>query len=279
MTVTRKNIKADLHIHSNFSDGKYSPLEILHKAKEKGFSIISITDHDNIHAIEIALQSSEQLGIEIIPGIEFSTDFNGREVHILAYFIDYKDPSLIDFISNIRHSRVERLKQMIKRLSQLNCIINAEKFINDFSTNITLGRPHLALEMVNIKFVKNYVEAFTKFIGDGKPAYIKKPNPDIKTVLNIISDLGGLSFIAHPGKYFKNTQIQEIIDAGVDGIEVIHPSHTYTDTHFFQQVSAQNFLLESGGSDFHGIVKTDYENFGNFFVTDKEIVNMKRRLY
>lgn len=158
-------------------------------------------------------------------------------------------------------------------------MINVENFLGKYSSNITLGRPHLALEMVNIKFVKNYVDAFVRFIGDGKPAYVKKPNPDIKKVLGIISELGGLSFIAHPGKYFKSTQIQEIIESGVDGIEVIHPSHTFTDTHFFQQVSAQNFLLESGGSDFHGIVKADYENFGNFFVTDREIVNMKRRLF
>ena len=279
MTITRKNIKADLHIHSNFSDGKYSPLEILQKAKEAGFSAISITDHDNINAIDIAKKSSEDFGIEVIPGIEFSTDFQGREVHILAYFIDYNDSFLIDFVESIRNSRIERLRQMIRRLSQLNCIINAEKFIGKYSSNITLGRPHLALEMVNIKFVRNYVDAFIKFIGDGKPAYIKKPNPDIKTVLNLISDLGGLSFIAHPGKYFKNTQLQEIIDSGVDGIEMIHPSHTFTDMHFFEQMAAQNFLLVSGGSDFHGIVKNDFDNFGNFYVTDKEIVNMKRRLY
>ncbi|MCX6165662.1 MAG: PHP domain-containing protein [Ignavibacteriae bacterium] len=273
MTITRKNIKADLHIHSNFSDGKYSPLEILQKAKEAGFSAISITDHDNINAIDIAKKSSEEFGIEVIPGIEFSTDFQGREVHILAYFIDYNDSSLIDFVEGIRNSRIERLRQMIRRLSQLNCIINAEKFIGKYSSNITLGRPHLALEMVNIKFVRNYVDAFVKFIGDGKPAYVKKPNPDIKKVLNLISDLGGLSFLAHPGKYFKNTQLQEIIDAGVDGIEMIHPSHTYTDMHFFEQIAAQNFLLVSGGSDFHGIVKADYDNFGNFYVTDNEIGN------
>lgn len=279
MTVTRKNIKADLHIHSNFSDGKYSPTEILKKAKEAGFSAISITDHDNINAIDAAIDSSEKYGIEVIPGIEFSTDFEGKEVHILAYFIDYKDSSLVDFIEGIRNSRIERLRQMIYRLKQLNCIINAEKFIGQYSSSITLGRPHLALEMVNIKFVKNYVDAFIRFIGDGKPAYVKKPNPDLKKVLNLISDLGGLSFIAHPGKYFKNTQIQKIIDAGVDGIEMIHPSHTYTDMHYFEQIAAQNYLLVSGGSDFHGIVKTDIENFGTFYVTDKEIVNMKRRLY
>jgi predicted metal-dependent phosphoesterase TrpH len=279
MTVTRKNIKADLHIHSNFSDGKYSPLELLQKAKEAGFSAISITDHDNINAIEAAMKHSDEYGIEIIPGIEFSTDYNGKEVHILAYFIDYKNQALIEFIENIRKSRVERLRQMIMRLSQLNCIINTEKFLGKYSSNITLGRPHLALEMVSVKFVKNYVDAFIRFIGDGKPAYVKKPNPDIKTVLNIISELGGLSFLAHPGKYFKNTQIQEIIECGVDGIEVMHPSHSYTDINYFQKVAAQNFMLESGGSDFHGIVKNDFENFGNFYVTDREIVNMKRRLY
>lgn len=279
MTINRKNIKADLHIHSNFSDGRYSPLEILQMSKNAGFTTISITDHDNINAIDIAQQNADKYGIEVIPGIEFSTDFMGKEVHILAYFIDYKDTALIDFIEGIRNSRIERLRQMINRLSQLNCIINADGFISKYSTNITLGRPHLALEMVNNKFVKNYVDAFIKFIGDGKPAYVKKPNPDIKTVLNIISDLGGLSFIAHPGKYFQNTQLQQIIDAGVDGIEMIHPSHSYSDIHNFDKIAAQNFLLVSGGSDFHGIVKTDEENFGNFFITEKEIVNMKRRLY
>jgi len=279
MTGTRKNIKADLHIHSNFSDGKFSPQEILQKAKDKGFSAISITDHDNINAIDEARKTADNFDIEVIPGIEFSTDLNGKEVHVLAYFINHKDTALVDFIKDIRKSRIERLRQMINRLATLNCIINLENFFEKFPENITLGRPHLALEMVNIKFAKNYVEAFTKFIGDGKPAYIKKPNPDIKKVLGLISDLGGLSFIAHPGKNFKNSQIQEIIDAGVDGIEIIHPSHTYTDTNNFQKLAAQNFLLESGGSDFHGIVKTDIENFGNFFVTDHEIVNMKRRLY
>lgn len=279
MTVTRKNIKADLHIHSNFSDGKYSPLELLRMAKDAKLSAISITDHDNINAVEIAMKSSDKFGIEVIPGIEFSTDFKGKEVHILAYFIDYKNPALAEFISSIRSSRLERLRQMIRKLRQLNCIINADKFINKFPSYITVGRPHLALEMVNIKFVRNYIDAFVKFIGDGKPAYVKKTNPDTKTVLNLISELGGLSFLAHPGKYFKNTQLQEIIDAGVDGIEIIHPSHTYTDTHYFEKMAAQNYLLVSGGSDFHGIVKTDLDNFGNFIVTDNEIVNMKRRLF
>lgn len=279
MTSTRKNIKADLHIHSNFSDGKYSPVEILHLAKSKKLSAISITDHDNINAIDIAQNLSEKYDIEVIPGIEFSTDFQGKEVHILAYFIDHNDSTLSDFINSIRNSRVERLREMIKRLSQLNCIINAEKFINKFPPDITIGRPHLALEMVNIKFVRNYVDAFIKFIGDGKPAYVKKTNPDIKDVLELISNIGGLSFLAHPGKYFNNTQLQEIIDLGLDGIEIIHPSHSYTDTHYFEKMAAQNYLLVSGGSDFHGIVKTDEDNFGNFIVTDNEIVNMKRRLY
>ncbi|MBI5403820.1 MAG: PHP domain-containing protein [Ignavibacteriae bacterium] len=279
MTGTKKNIKADLHIHSNFSDGKFSPAELIQKAKVKGFSAISITDHDNINAIDEAKMESEKYEIEVIPGIEFSTDYIGKEVHVLAYFIDYKDTALIDFIKKIRNSRIERLRQMIHRLAGLNCLIDVNRFFDKFPSNITLGRPHLALEMVQNKFVKNYVEAFIKFIGDGKPAYVKKPNPEIKTVLGIISDLGGLSFIAHPGKNFKNNQIQEIIDEGVDGIEIIHPSHTYTDTNFFQKVSAQNYLLESGGSDFHGIVKTDFENFGSYYVTDKEIINMKRRLY
>jgi 3',5'-nucleoside bisphosphate phosphatase len=279
MTSTRKNIKADLHIHSNFSDGKYSPQEILEMAKDAKLSVISITDHDNINAVDIAKRTAEKFGIEVIPGIEFSTDYKGTEVHILAYFIDYKNPALMEFISSIRNSRVERLMQMINRLKQLNCVINAEKFINKFPPDITVGRPHLALEMVSIKFVRNYIDAFVKYIGDGKPAYVKKTNPDIKTVLNLISELGGLSFLAHPGKYFKNTQLQEIIDAGVDGIEIIHPSHSYTDTHYFEKVAAQNYLLVSGGSDFHGIVKNDMDNFGNFIVTDKEIVNMKRRLF
>ena len=279
MNNSTKNIKADLHIHSNFSDGKYSPKEIVNLAIKNNFSTISITDHDNINAIKIALEYGSINGIEVIPGIEFSTDLNDKEVHILAYFIEYENKKLKDFISGIRNSRILRLIKMINLLNDLGCMINSNEFINKYSENVTLGRPHLAMEMVNRQFVRNYVEAFIHYIGDGKPAYIKKPNPDIKEVVELISETGGISFLAHPGKYFNEMQLADIINSGIDGIEIIHPSHSGDSTEYFKKIAAENFLLESGGSDFHGIVQQDINNFGKYFIGNKEIINMKRRLF
>ena len=268
----------DLHIHSNFSDGKLNPQEIIELAKKNYFSTISITDHDNLGAIGPAIEYGKRRGVEIIPGIEFSTDLNGREIHILGYFIDHNNRKLLDFVKTMRKSRVERLKVMIEKLNRMNIKIELSDVTELFPPDISFGRPHLAIAMIIKKAVKNYFEAFIKYIGDGKPACIKKKNPSALKIMKLINEMGGLSVLAHPGKYINDEGLFTLINEGLDGIEIIHPSHTSALRKHYSSIASQYFLLESGGSDFHGIVQSDFQNFGKYYVTQQVVNNMKVRL-
>ena len=272
-------IKADLHLHSNYSDGKYSPEELIIKSKEAGLSAVSITDHDSIDALEEVVDAGGKYNIQVIPGIEFSASLDEREVHIIAYFIDYENDSFLDYVSYLREMRFNRLNEMIKQLNHLDCNIKLESVTDEYPDNIAFGRPHLAAALFREGFVKSYREAFQKFIGDNKPANVKKTNPPVKDIINLISNHRGLSFVAHPGKYFSESFISELIELGIDGIEVIHPSHSKEDVKYFSDIASEHFLLQSGGSDFHGIDGNDFNNFGNYYVSGDEIENMKRRLF
>ena len=268
----------DLHIHTSHSDGKLSPIEVIELAKENYFSTISITDHDSVSGIKPAMEYANKNGIEIIPGIEFSTDLNGKEIHILGYFIDYNNKTLLDFVGTLRISRISRLKAMIEKLNSMNLDVTWNDVYEMFPTDISYGRPHLALAMMKKNIVKNYFEAFIKYIGDGKPACIKKTNPPAQFVLKLINEIGGLSILAHPGKYINDEGIYTLINDGLDGIEIIHPSHTSALKKHYSAIASQYFLLESGGSDFHGIVQADFLNFGKYYILQKQINNMKVRL-
>lgn len=276
-----KKVKADLHTHTNFSDGILSPEDLVEKAVKKNINILSITDHDNVSAIEVALKAARKYDIEIIPGIELSADFQGKEVHILAYFIDYKSKILTDYLENFREIRVNRIKEMLKILNSQGIELSYNDVLKSSEINgkASIGRPHLAKALVNDKHVKTIGEAFMKHIGDDKPAYVKKQNPTLKEVFHLINSIGGLSFLAHPGRTFRDIELTEFLDAGLDGIEILHPSHKKDDAKYYSQLASQYFLLESGGSDYHGISSTDNLNFGKYCIPANYIINMKRRLF
>ena len=271
-------IKADLHTHTNFSDGSLKPSQLIDLSYNSGIRILSITDHDNVFALNEAIRRGKEIGVQVIPGVELSADFNEREIHILGYFIDHTNKKLLDFLNTLRKKRVVRTNQIIEKLNELGCKINLNSDYN-LNNNISIGRPHIAIKLVKEGCAASYNDAFIKYLGDDKPAYVKKPNPSSKEIINLISETGGLSFLAHPGKNFRDESLQELIDLGIDGIETIHPSHSEQDTEFFNNIASENFLLTSGGSDFHGGMKNDQKNFGKYFVTNNELINMKRRLF
>ena len=272
-------IKADLHTHTNYSDGSLTPVQLIDLSYESGINIISITDHDNVNALKHAIKRGKEKGVQVIPGVELSADLNEREVHILGYFIDYTNQKFLHFLLELRKNRIIRIKKIIEKLNELGCNINYNSFKGSTSSEITIGRPHIAMKLYKDGFVSSYFDAFVKYLADDKPAYVKKPNPDVKEVIKLISELGGLSFIAHPGKTLREDIMKDLILNGIDGIETIHPSHSEEDTEFFNSIASENFLLTSGGSDFHGGLKNDQRNFGKYFVSINEIVNMKRRLF
>jgi len=270
------NGKVDLHMHTNHSDGFYSTSKIINKAKELGLDAISITDHDSTGAIEEATELGNELGIEVIPGVEISSEYNGKEVHILGYFFDHKNKEFARYLNFFREERIKRAERIIKKLENLGLHLTFKDIIS-VSKNSAVGRPHIAQAMLNKGLVSSYYEAFNKYIGNGCPAYEKKVHLSPESAYKIITDAGGLSFIAHPG-FMPEDILKELIDAGVDGIEVYHPSHTPQKIKFYKGIVSEYYLLESGGSDYHGGQRNDDENFGKYYTTFAALDAMKKRL-
>ncbi len=280
MDTVDSKIKADLHSHTYYSDGYHTPEELIIKAKTAGLTHLAITDHDNVDAIEEALELSKEHGIELVPGVEISAEHNGRETHILAYFFDHKNTELLNYLKNFRQERMRRAEKIVEKLNELEVSIKLEDVLKHAKGNGSVGRPHIAMALVEGGFVNNYYEAFSKYIGDDRPAYVRKPNIFSKDAIALINRCGGLSFIAHPGKSLRNNNaLIEMIEFGIDGIETIHPSHTEYDIEYFRDITSQYFLLESGGSDFHGGRINDASILGKYYITEQKITAMKNRLF
>ncbi len=272
------HVKADLHTHTHYSDGRFTPAELIAMAKRSGLGYIAVTDHDNVDGIPEAIEAGKEHGIEVIPGVELSSEHNGREVHVLGYFMDCTHKDFLEHLASFRVLRKTRAEKIVKKLNALNVQLEMDDVLEQVSGNASIGRPHIAYAMLEKKVITNYYEAFSKYLGDNKPAYEKKPNISTADAIKLISDAGGLSFVAHPNKTIRDEAMIEIIEHGLDGIEVIHPSHTADDVRYFQNITSQYFLLESGGSDFHGGRINDDSLLGNYWVNEQKVNAMKHRL-
>jgi hypothetical protein len=270
--------KADLHMHTICSDGAFSPYELVKKTKTQGLSIISITDHDSVSAIPDAIEFGKEFGVEVISGVELSANFEDKEVHILGYFVDYKSQRLLDYLTFFRHERIKRAERIVERLNGLNVPLRIESVMEHAGTG-SVGRPHIAAALVDEGFTGSYQEAFDRYIGNGGPAYERKFHFSPSEAIQLIASSGGISFLAHPGRYTTDLMLQHLIKAGVDGIEVIHPSHMQEHIVHYRGVTNEYYLLESGGSDFHGGKKRDDASLGAFFVDEDKVDTMKRRLF
>jgi len=279
LQINYDSLKADLHLHTFYSDGKLSPEELIQRAKLSGLDALSITDHDSVEGVEEAMHYGRINDIEIIPGVELSSEYKGQEVHVLGYFMDYKEPRFLHYLASFREKRLKRAEKMVERLNSMNIKITIDDVLSKARGNAAIGRPHIAFALMAANVVSNYNEAFFKYLGDNKTAYVKKPNISTAEAVKLISDTGGLSFVAHPGKTIRDNLIIELIEQGVDGIEIIHPSHTRDDIAYFLDITGQYFLLESGGSDFHGGRMNDDLIFGNYYIPVSKVNAMKNRLF
>ncbi len=268
--------KVDLHMHTNHSDGFYTPKQLVHKAKEVGLNTISITDHDNLSGIKEAMFYGTKMGVEVIPGVEISSDVKDKEIHILGYFVDIESEELDRYLKFFREERLKRAVRIVNKLNELGLFLTIDDVL-EIAKNSAVGRPHIAQAMLNKGLIGNFYEAFNKYIGNNGPAYERKVHISPGSAFKIITDAGGLSFIAHPG-YMEEALLKELIDEGVDGIEVVHPSHSGEQTKFYRGIVNEYFLLECGGSDFHGGKREDDMNFGKYLVKYSVVEAMRKRL-
>lgn len=268
-------LRGDLHIHTKFSDGKLKPSEIIELAKKNNLNVISVTDHDNIDGSMAMLKFNGTYGIEVIPGIELSADFHGREVHLLGYFMNFKNIALTEHLKLIKNLRIRRTEKMISKLKDLGVKINTTRLFEKYSSSCSIGRPHIANEILEQGFVKDYNSAFQRYLGDGKPAFVKKENLNFEIIIELIKVSGGLAFVAHPGSYFRESTLVELKKAGINGIEVYHPSHNDNHVKKYIKFVNEHNLLAVGGSDFHGYNDYDYHNFGKYVVNEEQIKLLK----
>lgn len=245
-------MKVDFHVHTTFSDGLLTPEQVVKKAFTLNLQAIAITDHDTVDGILPAIiESKKHAGFEVIPGIELSTHWQNQEVHILGYYINYEDLNFKRHLLGLQQNRKERLEKMLTKLNDIGIHINI-KDVYKKSHGSSLGRPHIALVLIEKGYVSSIQEAFEKYLGKGKPAYVPRKKLTPFNAINIIKKSNGIPVLAHPGLLENQSIIPELIINGIMGIEVIHKDHSQADTAYYTKLALENNLLVTGGSDSHG---------------------------
>jgi len=269
------NGKVDLHIHTNQSDGLLPPEKVVQLAARAGLRTIAITDHDEVGALEAAISAGEPLGVEVIAGVELSVSHNGFDIHILGYLLDFHHPRLLEFLTFFQGERVRRVHHILEKLAAQGYVVPLETVLRKAGKG-SIGRPHIADALVESGHVSSYYEAFNRFIADGKPAFVPKVRISAAEAVTIIHEASGLACLAHPGQNLTESVILDVINAGVDGIEIVHPKHSPTQRELYKQLTKTYNLLETGGSDFHGGRKED-ERLGDFVVEYEKVEKLKAR--
>ena len=268
--------KADLHVHTTASDGLLSPEEVVKWAAHKKLSAVAITDHDTIKGVQPAVDISKYYNVEVIPGIEFSSEHMDEEIHILGYYIDYDKSWLKEKLDEMYQSRYIRAINMIKKLNDIGINITLEQ-VKSIAENATIGRPHIARAMQEKGYIDNMKDAFKKYIGRGSPAYVERYRISCQEAIDIIKQLGGVPVLAHPGLINKKDCIKEILDMGIEGIEVYHTKHDNEVIRYSLKLAAEQELLITGGSDCHGIFLNNEPIMGNVWVDYKYVELLKEK--
>lgn len=268
-------MKFDLHVHTNHSDGRLSPTEIVNLAIRKGLSGIAITDHDTTTGIDEAINQSKKYdNFKVIPGIELSSIYNNEEVHILGYFINYKSPLIIRVTNDLKTNRIKRGDQIIHKLNELKLQISIED-VKALSGEDFIGRPHIARALINKGYVHNIQEAFDKFLNRGKPGYVERYNMSVRDSINLIKDVKGFAVLAHPGLLKDKKIIDYCISLGIDGIECQHPKHSPKQVELFSNIADQHILFKTAGSDCHGDITNGSLLLGKYFININSISQFK----
>lgn len=251
----------DLHAHTTASDGSYTPRELVENAHAIGLDAVGVTDHDTIAGWPEALEAGAEFGLEIVPGVELSTDYAGGRFHLLGYYIE-PESGLAETLRRIQRDRANRNDIIFENLRRLGLPLEEDE-VRAFAGSPAgqLGRPHFALAMVARGYVSSTQEAFDLYLADGKPAYATKVVLTPEAAIAAIHDAGGVAIWAHPprskhrGFDDLETRLREWIAWGLDGLEVAYSQYTPAEAAWAERMARQYHLLGTGGSDFHGASK------------------------
>lgn len=256
----------DLQVHSNASDGKHPPQEVVAMAKEKGVQVVSLTDHDTVAGLSAALAAGQELGIKVIPGIEISAEEHG--IHILGYGLDYKNPGLLIALEEARKSRLEGAKKMVENLKNAGFIFEWEDVLQEAKAATVVARPHIARAVLNrpenkekLNGISSSGDFIESYLADNSPNYVKRVHLGAEAAIELINRASGVSIWSHPIiPDFKNGEgrqeelekfLQQLVGWGIQGLEIFNSIHLEDDVEFLLGLAVKYNLLQTAGSDFH----------------------------
>lgn len=270
----------DLHVHSTFSDGTYTPAKLAQMAVRAGVTAMALTDHDSTKGIDEFLAASDDLGLRAVPGVEISANITKGTLHMLGYFVDHTDPGFDASLGKIRRGREDRNIQMVKNLCDMGLEITMEE-VAAYAGEDIVGRPHFAMALIEKGYVSNKSEVFNKYLAKGQPAYAERfrfsPEESISEILKV----GGVPVLSHPFTLMLNDTdlrkfVGELVDMGLQGIECYYPEHKTALRKKYLKLVKDFDLVASGGSDFHGAMNPKISlgaGFGGLNVPD-ELVDL-----
>ncbi len=242
----------DLHSHTTASDGELSPEDLLARARRAGVTTLAVTDHDTVEGLARAQAAAEAQGIRLVPGIEVSTEAEGRELHVLGHFVDRTEPGLASFSDRLRTERAERMERMVARMNSLGVPVTLAE-VERIAAGAHLGRPHLALALLARGVVTSAKEAFDRFLGDGKPGWVDRFRLPSEEAIAMLHRAGGTATVAHPGSSKVSPYtLERLARAGLDGLEIFHPDHVPSQRDAFLRQADALGLVPTAGSDYHG---------------------------
>jgi predicted metal-dependent phosphoesterase TrpH len=266
----------DLHLHTTASDGVHDPAALVARAKEVGLTIIGVADHDTMAAVPDLERETRAAGIGFVPGIEITAAWQGHDIHVLGYFLDHRSPMLMAFLSSQRDDRVRRARLVAERLAALGVPIDVEPIIAG-SMGRPVSRPDLARALVDAGHTLSVRDAFDRFLGDDKPAFVPRSGVSPTGAVRTILDAGGIASLAHPGITRQDTLIPELAAAGLGALEVYHPDHTAADAARYLAMARQLHLGVTGGSDYHGEGSHHASGFGTVGLPASDFAEVCRR--
>lgn len=266
-------MRADLHTHTTASDGTLSPAELVRQARAAGLQVLAVTDHDTTCGIPEALEEASRCGVEVVPGVELSTDVPGTEVHILGYFVDWHDPGLLALLRRMREGRVARAREMVRRLNQLGIPLTFEEVARH--ADGAVGRPHVARALVAGGHVASFEEAFTRYLAKGRPAYVERERFTPEEAVQAVLRAGGVPVFAHPLWGGDRDRIEQLVRVGLAGLEVYYPDHSAADVRRFLSWAEEFGLVATGGSDYHGPGPASRAPLGSVYVPPEAVEALK----
>ena len=244
----------DLHLHTTASDGRCSPTELVRRVHDAGVRVFAVTDHDTVAGHQEAAAAARAHGLEFVPGIEITAVWGGRDVHVLAYWVDAARPAFAAFLERQRAQRVARVEAIGAALAAAGAPIDLAPLLAHIRQRpgASVGRPDLARLLVDAGHAASVQDAFDRLLGDGCPAYVARTGMPPEDVFTLVHEAGGVTSLAHPGVTRRDERLEAWAAAGLDAIEAYHSDHTDADVAFYLERAEALGLLVTGGSDFHG---------------------------